>query len=106
MGSPEMKIDKSYELPFPARDVYAAWVSPRTVIAPATGMDIDPVVGGHTRLIMETADYAARAEGVFLVVERGERVRYSWEWNGDGEVTESDVTFTPIADGTRVRRHA
>ncbi|MHA1564878.1 MAG: SRPBCC family protein [Alphaproteobacteria bacterium] len=98
-----MNIDKAYELSFSAEKVFATWVSSDTVIAPATRMDIDPVVGGHYRLFMETPDYSARAEGVFLVVEAGSHIRYSWEWNGDGEVTEIDVAFTPNGSGTRLR---
>ena len=66
-------------------------------------MDIDPVVDGHYRLIMETPDFAARAEGVFLIVEPEEHIRYTWEWNGDGEVTEIDVTFAPSSEGTDLR---
>ena len=65
-------------------------------------MDVDPVVGGHYRLIMETPGYSARNEGVFLVVEAGKRIRYTWEWNRDGEVTEIDVTFSACDTGTRI----
>ena len=69
-----MSIDKTYQLPFPAQRVYAAWVSSKTVVPPATGMDIHPVVDGHYRLIMETPDFTARAEGVFLIVEPDEHI--------------------------------
>ncbi len=98
-----MEIDAAYELPFPRERVYAAWVSSDTVIPPATGMDINPVVGGHYRLIMAGPDFSAKNEGVFLIVEPPHRVKYTWEWNGDGEVTEIDVTFTEERGGTRVR---
>lgn len=97
-----MKLEKSYDLPFPPDQVYAAWVSSETVISPATAMDIDPVVGGHYRLIMESPDFAAKNEGVFLAVDASHHIRYTWEWNGDGEVTEIDVTFSAIDKGTRI----
>ncbi len=97
-----MQIEKVYELPFPVDRVYRAWVSSNTVIAPATAMDIDPRVGGHYRLIMETPEFSGRNEGVFLLVEDREHVRYTWEWNGDGEVTEIDVRFSDSNTGSLV----
>ena len=97
-----MDIEKSYELPFPPERVYAAWVSSETVIPPATSMDIDPRVGGHYRLIMETPDFSSSNEGEFLAVRPGEHVRYTWEWNKDGEVTEIEVTFSATESGTRI----
>jgi uncharacterized protein YndB with AHSA1/START domain len=60
-----MQIEKTYELPFPPSVVYDAWVSSDTVIPPATAMDIDPIVGGHYRLIMETPDFNGKNEGRF-----------------------------------------
>lgn len=102
-----MDIAKSVEMPFAADIVFRAWVSSDTVIPPATSMDIDPVQGGHYRLLMETADRSMRNEGTFLEVNPGKHVRYTWEWNGDGEVTEIDVTFVPISSGTEIRlRHS
>ena len=97
-----MIIEKQYDLEFPLAQVYSAWVSSDTVISPATSMDIEPVVGGHYRLIMDSPDFAARNEGKFLLVEPAEHVRYTWEWNGDGEITEIDVTFAPTSSGTRI----
>ncbi|MEM7445605.1 MAG: SRPBCC domain-containing protein [Pseudomonadota bacterium] len=93
-------IEKKYVLPFPLEQVYQAWVSSDTVIPPATAMDIDPVAGGHYRLIMESPEFSARSEGVFSRVEPNQRLTYSWEWNGDGEVSEIDVVFTQHPDGT------
>jgi len=98
-----MDIHKVYTVPFPPETVYAAWVSSDTVIAPATAMDIDPVVGGHYRLIMETPEFAGRNEGAFLAVDPNAHLRYTWEWNGDGEVTEIDVTFSATQEGTEIK---
>lgn len=95
-----MKIDKSYELPFPPDRVFAAWVCPETVIPPATRMEINPTVGGHYRLFMESEDRCNRAEGLFFAVEPDRHVRYTWEWDRDGEITEIDVLFEPADDGT------
>jgi len=96
-------ISKSYLLPFSPQRVYAAWTSSDTVIPPATSMDIDAKVGGHYRLIMETPDFNARNEGVFSHVSPNQRLTYSWEWNGDGEITEIDVSFATHPDGTSLQ---
>ena len=95
-------ISKSYVLPFPVERVYQAWVSSDTVIAPATAMDIDPVVGGHYRLIMDTPTYKGGNQGTFTRVSPNQRLTYSWEWDNDGEVTEIDVVFSAHQDGTSV----
>lgn len=98
-----MNIQCTYELPFSRTMVFDAWVSSATVIAPATAMDIDPQVGGHYRLLMETPEFTGRNEGTFSIVEPPERVRYTWEWNGDGDVTEVDVVFDAKGDSTVVQ---
>jgi len=61
-----MVIEKQYDLRIPPAEVYRAWVSSDTVISPATSMDIEPVVGGYYRLIMDSPDFAARNEGSWL----------------------------------------
>lgn len=98
-----MEVEKVYELPFAPAVVYAAWVSSQTVIPPATAMDVLPEVGGHYRLVMDSPEFSGRNEGKFSFVEPGRRLTYTWEWDGDGEVTEVDVRFTEIAGGTQVR---
>ncbi|MEM7280986.1 MAG: SRPBCC domain-containing protein [Pseudomonadota bacterium] len=102
LGDTLMSIDKTYQLPFPPEVVYAAWVSSDTVIPPATAMDIDPKEGGHYRLIMETPEFTGRNEGTFTLVEPNQRVTYTWEWNGDGEVTTIDVVFQAKDQGTHL----
>jgi uncharacterized protein YndB with AHSA1/START domain len=97
-----MKIEKNYDLPFSLERVYSAWVSSDTVIPPATRMDILPEVGGHYRLFMATLDFQSKNEGEFLRVEPNARVTYTWEWNGDGEVSTIDVVFTRTDGGTHI----
>lgn len=95
-----MKIDKHFELPFTPHRLFNAWVCSDTVIPPATRMDINPTVGGHYRLYMEMEDRCSRAEGLFFSVVPDRHIRYTWEWDRDGEITEIDVTFDPTAKGT------
>ena len=98
-----LKIEKTWDLPFTLDAVFGAWVSSDTVVPPATRMEVNPVVGGHYRLIMETPEFTSINEGEFLVVIPKSRVKYTWEWDGNGEVTTIDVVFEPIDGGTRVR---
>ena len=97
-----MEISKEYRLPFPRQTVFDAWVSSDTVIAPATSMDVLPEVGGHYRLLMEADEFTGRNEGTFSLVDSPSRVVYTWEWNGDGEVTEIDVTFAEDGSDTLI----
>lgn len=101
-GQTPMKIDKTYTIPFALEQVYAAWVSSDTVIPPATRMDIKPVVGGHYRLFMDTPEFQGTNEGEFLSVEPNSHVVYTWEWNGDGEVSTISVLFEAADEGTLV----
>ncbi|MEP3274809.1 MAG: SRPBCC domain-containing protein [Stappiaceae bacterium] len=98
-----MAIDKTYELPFPLGVVYGAWVSSDTVVPPASRMDIDPVVGGHYKLFVDTPDGVVSCIGKFATVEPQHHLVYSWEWNNDGEVSEIDVRFAETETGTRLR---
>jgi len=96
---------QSYVVQFTPAEIFAAWTSSSTVISPATAMDIEPVVGGHYRLIMDMAEGAVVAEGRFLLVEQDRNLRYTWEWNADGEITLIDVTLTAIPTGTQIDIH-
>ena len=95
-------IKKSYDIHgFTVEQVYNAWVSSSTIISPATSMDVKPIVGndGHYRLFMESDnDFTSTNEGKFLVVVPNKHVRYTWEWNHDGEITEIDVKFSRQGD--------
>ncbi len=97
-----MQLEQTYELPFSCEEVYSAWISSDTVIPPATAMDINPVVGGHYRLHMKTAEFESHCEGIFSVVEANSRVQYSWEWNNDGNATEIEVLFNETGAGTTI----
>jgi uncharacterized protein YndB with AHSA1/START domain len=97
-----MKIEKTYDLPFPPKRVYDAWICPDTVIPPTTRIDINPTVGGLCRHFVEQEDRCNRAEGLFFAVEPDRRVRYTWERDRDGEITEIDVVFDAVDEGTKL----
>ncbi|WP_271845181.1 SRPBCC family protein [Cognatishimia sp. SS12] len=86
---------------FPRAQVFQAWVSSDTVIAPAQRMHVEPWVGGVYQLFMDAGDTPSNA-GRFLQVIPDAFLKYSWEWYGDGHVTEIDVRFTDAPGGTTV----
>ena len=97
-------IDKTWLLPVPRARLYAAWVSSDTVIPPATRMDVQPEVGGHYRLFVETPDGVTGTDGVFEVVEPEQRLVYGWAWDG-GPSSRIEVDFedagAALPGGTR-----
>lgn len=102
-----MIIEKSYTLPFSVAQTYAAWVSSDTVIAPATRMEVKPIVGGLYELFIESDDITAHCEGLFDIIEPDSRVRYTWQWDGDNEISVIDVSFKADSDGTKINlRHS
>ncbi len=98
-----MDIQTDHWLAANVDEVFAAWISQETVIPPAVKMEIEPRVGGLYRLTAEGPGFTAVAEGRFTIVDPPTHLRYSWEWNQDGDVSTIDVRFEPERDGTRVR---
>ena len=96
-------INKTYLLPFPVSLVYKTWTSSNTVIAPATSMEINPVVGGIYRLNIDSENGQIYNEGKFLQVIPEHLIQYCWEWNGDGDVTQITVIFSGQGSGTELR---
>lgn len=114
----DYRIDRQYQLPFAVRRVYAAWISSDAVIPPATRLDIDASEGGHYRLWVESPGIVSVMNGRFETVETNRRLRYSWEWNDDGQTSMVEVRFaedqggsqidlshTGLADAASVERH-
>ena len=88
---------KTYHLPFPPETTYAHWIADTTVIAPAAAMEIDARVGGAYKLIMP-GDFCMT--GIFSKVEPNRALSYSWQWQGDDEITEVRVSMAPGDGGT------
>lgn len=100
-----MKYEHVCILPYPVAVVYATWISPDTVIPPASSMQIDARLGGHYRLFAMMPgqpDVEMSTDGQFDIVEPESRLRYGWEWNNDGEKTTIDVRFEAVGEHTRV----
>jgi uncharacterized protein YndB with AHSA1/START domain len=51
---------------------------------------------------MDTPEFQSHNQGIFLIVVPNAHVRYTWEWDHDGEVSEIDVKFSATPKGTTV----
>ncbi len=96
-----LDIHKRYTLPFPPEAVFDCWVSADSVVAPVTAIEVEPKQGGLFKLIV-AGEPEAQMVGRFLQFDRPTKLVYTWEWNQDGEVSQVDVTFTPVDGGTVV----
>ena len=91
--------------------VFDAWLSPdmlRRFMCPGPGMstpkaDADPRVGGRFDLIMTDGETDMPHGGVYKVIDRPNRLVFSWESPFSAENSEVDITFEPAPDGTLVR---
>ena len=99
-----LDIHKRYTLPHTPQAVFDAWVSPDSVIAPVTGIEIEPKQGGLFKLTV-AGESDAHMIGRFLQFDRPNKLVYTWEWNHDGEESQVDVTFTALDKGTEVAIH-
>lgn len=97
-----MDIEKTYDIPIETSVVYAAWISSKTVIAPAVKMRVSPKVGGAYQLFMPDDGASPSCQGQFYEVFANSRLRYSWKWQGEDETTDISVSFSPTAQGTRL----
>ena len=80
--------------------VYAHWISPETVIPPAISLEIHAVVGGIYRIDIPGG---VSMIGRFIELEPGRRLVYSWQWEGNSEITNVEVKFIDHYAGTEVK---
>ena len=76
------------------------WVVTVIVLPPTVALEIEPSVGGIYKLIMP-GDFCMT--GHFSVVETNKRLVYSWQWQDDNEITETEVLFTQASEQTQVQ---
>ena len=86
-------IVKPYILDAPRKQIYDAWVSNKTLIAPAVELEIEPFAGGKYLLISQFGDDVSHMEGRFEQVVPYQKLVYSWEWNKDGNQSMVTVLF-------------
>lgn len=93
-------FEASYVLNHPPDLVYAHWISPKTIISPATSLEIEAKIGGIYKLEIPGG---ASMNGKFIIVEPNRRLVYSWQWQGDSEITKVEIKFSSNNAGTEVK---
>ena len=107
----DVRLERRYDAP-PER-VFDAWTNPEVLrrwwaAGPdweGVSADVDLRVGGRLRLAMQSpeADQPYAGGGEYTIVERPERLAYTWSWEeGDGRESLVTVEFRPEGDGTRL----
>lgn len=94
----------------PRAKVYAAWTTPGILaqwFAPGPRTPLPEVLdvreGGTYRIVMQGADDAPTAVGEYRTVVAGEKLVFTWGWDGDpSQPTLVTVTFADVAGGTEV----
>lgn len=99
-----MSFDLELQLSFPVsvETLFSAWISEQTLLPPTTKLSIEPKSGGHFILEASMGDKTSVMNGRFLQVVSNKTLRYTWEWNHDGEVSEVQVDFAATAQGCTV----
>jgi uncharacterized protein YndB with AHSA1/START domain len=94
-----MNINRTYLINYPVDVVFASWISPKTIIAPAFELEIVPELGGIYKLIMPDG---MSMNGKFLSFKENQYLHYTWKWDGDEEETEVQVKFKAHPEGTQI----
>jgi uncharacterized protein YndB with AHSA1/START domain len=90
----------------PRDDVFDAWTDPDQLplwLCPAPGVvgeaSFDPTVGGQYRIVMVFDHGAYEVTGRYLVVDRPEKLVFTWRSDGvGGRDTLVTVTLDPVGD--------
>lgn len=74
-------------IPAPRKAVFEAWLDPKALgkfMTPGPGMTVpraetDPKVGGRYVIVMQAGDQEIPHEGEYKVIDRYERLQFSWK---------------------------
>ena len=97
-----MKVVKQYQLPYSYQTVFDAWVSEEMVVAPVTRIASTPEVGGQYILYVGAGDDQQAMVGEFKEITGGQRIVYTWNWQGSPETTLVSVEFSESNQGTKI----
>lgn len=97
----DLSIQKRYTFKYSAEQLFDVWISPDSVVAPVTAIEVEPHTDGLFKLTA-AGERSSHMLGKFLEFERPSKLVYTWEWNNDGEVSQVAVEFNPLDDGTEV----
>jgi uncharacterized protein YndB with AHSA1/START domain len=78
-------------------DLIRAWMKPRSEVV-LTDVRTNPTVGGAFRIVMRANERDESHEGVYRIIDRPHRLRFSWASAPAGSDTHVDISFLAAAE--------
>jgi len=97
-----MKINKHYQVKTERTMLFNAWISESMLIPPIVKIEVEPRVSGSFILHAQADDEILLMKGEFLEIVPYEKLIYTWNWQGNPEITTVAVSFIEIPSGTEV----
>lgn len=95
------------EFTAPIEKVFQAWVDPQLIMQwyspenmTTPHVEADPRIGGSYAITMvytETPEQGATVRGVYKEIDKPYKLRFSWQWDGQEDVTEVTVALRKIS---------
>ena len=109
--TPDYSLTVERLIPAPIERVFDAWLDPALLsqwMTPGPGMTVpeavtNPTVGGRFRIVMRSDGPDLPHEGEYRVIDRPNRLVFTWQSEPAGPNSVVTLTFTSVgADQTRV----
>lgn len=98
------QYQQAFTIEHSLESVYACWISEKTLFAPVQSLQIDARVGGIYQLVMPEG---LIMKGKFPRVEPLKRLDFSWQWQGDDEISQVSIRFHALPEGCEIHlRHS
>jgi len=97
-----MNINKHYQVEAEKSILFNAWISESMTIPPVVKIEVEPRVSGSFVLHAQAGDDILLMKGEFLEIVPYEKLKYTWCWEGNPEITTVTVTFSENQSGTDV----
>jgi len=94
-----MDYKQNFSLAFSPEQVYDAWISEDMTIAPVVKIEADPKPGGRFVLHAKNGAEIFLMEGTFISLEPYHQISYSWQWQGNDEITKVTVDLASQEGG-------
>ncbi|MDQ4212898.1 SRPBCC domain-containing protein [Microbacterium capsulatum] len=96
-----LDIETMWEL-WTSAEHLSAWHRPSLEFGP-TLATVDARVGGRYRLeMLDPAGEVHAVGGIYVEVDRPNRLLFTWQWDGSDNESLVEVSFTAVDDGTAV----
>ena len=98
-----MKINKQYQVKTEKTILFNAWISEEMAVPPIVKIEVEPRISGLFILHAQAGDDIVLMKGEFLEIVPYERLKYTWNWLGNPEITIVTVSFKETPTGTDIQ---